>query len=51
MLDYGESYAYGDSAGDAPMLALCSNKMAVNPKKKLLKALEGADGVTKLRWR
>jgi len=51
MLDYGQSYAYGDSAGDAPMLALCANKVAVNPKKKLLKALDGADGVTKVRWR
>lgn len=51
MLDYGQSFAYGDSAGDAPMLALCANKVAVNPKKKLLKALDGADGVTKVRWR
>ena len=51
MLDYGQSCAYGDSAGDAPMLALCANKVAVNPKKKLLKALDGADGVTKVHWR
>ena len=51
MLDYSQSCAYGDSAGDAPMLALCANKVAVNPKKKLLKALDGADGVTKVRWR
>ena len=51
MLDYGTSYAYGDSAGDAPMLALCANKVAVNPRKKLLRALDGADGVKTVRWR
>ncbi len=51
MLDYASSYAYGDSAGDAPMLALCGHKVAVNPRKKLLKALEGTDGVTTVRWK
>ncbi len=51
MLDYASSYAYGDSAGDAPMLALCGRKVAVNPKKKLLQKLEGTDGVTVVRWK
>ena len=51
MLDYGESSAYGDSAGDAPMLALCARKVAVNPRKKLLRELEGVEGVEKVRWR
>ena len=51
MLDYGESSAYGDSAGDAPMLSLCARKVAVNPRKKLLKELEGVEGVEKVRWR
>lgn len=51
MLDYADSYGFGDSAGDAPMLALCGHKVAVNPRKKLLKALDGADGVTQVQWK
>ena len=51
LVDYAASWAYGDTAGDAPMLALCANKVAVNPKRKLMKALEGADGVTAVRWK
>ena len=49
-VDYAASFAYGDSGGDAPMMELCANKMAVNPKQKLLKRLAGSQGVTVLRW-
>lgn len=51
MVDYAASWAYGDSAGDEPMLALCGHKVAVNPKKRLLKRLKNADGVERRRWR
>ncbi len=50
MVDYSASYAYGDTAGDIPMLMLCQHKRAVNPRKKLVKGLEGADGVEILSW-
>ena len=50
MVDYNASYAYGDTAGDIPMLMLCENKRAVNPRKKLVKGLQGADGVEILSW-
>ena len=51
MLDYANSYAYGDSVGDAPMLALCGHKVAVNAKRRLLRALQDADGVVRVRWK
>lgn len=50
MVDYADSYAYGDTAGDIPMLMLCQHKTAVNPRKKLQKGLQGADGVRMVRW-
>ena len=50
MVDYAASWAYGDSAGDAPMLALCGHKVAVNPARGLLRRLRGADGLTVARW-
>jgi len=50
MVDYAASYGYGDTAGDIPMLMLCQHKTAVNPRKKLVKGLEGADGVEIARW-
>ena len=50
MVDYATSYAYGDTAGDIPMLMLCEHKTAVNPKRKLIKGLKGADGVTVVSW-
>ena len=50
MVDYAASYAYGDTAGDIPMLMLCQNKRAVNPRRKLVKGLKGADGVETLTW-
>lgn len=34
-------HAYGDTAGDAPMLRLARDPVAANPKKKLLRALPG----------
>ena len=51
MLDYQDSWAYGDTAGDAPMLALCAQKVAVNPRRKLIKVLDGAEGVQQVRWK
>ena len=51
MIEYADSWAYGDTAGDAPMLALCGHKVAVNPRKKLMKELANADGVTAVRWK
>jgi len=50
MVDYTASYAYGDTAGDIPMLMLCQHKTAVNPKRKLTRGLRGADGVTVVSW-
>ena len=50
MVDYSVSYAYGDTAGDIPMLMLCEHKTAVNPRKKLVKGLQGADGVQIVHW-
>ena len=50
MVDYAASWAYGDSAGDAPMLALCAHKVAVNPKKKLVRRMKGADGFSVVYW-
>lgn len=50
MVDYADSYAYGDTAGDIPMMTLCQHKIAVNPRKKLQKGLQGADGVRKVSW-
>ena len=49
-LDYDTSTAYGDSYGDLPMLRQCAHKVAVNPKRKLWKALRGLDGVTRVTW-
>lgn len=50
-IDYASSCAYGDSAGDAPMMELCARKAAINPKRKLMKRLCHSDGVTALHWR
>ncbi len=50
MVDYAASWAYGDSAGDTPMLMLCGHKAAVNAKRRLVKRLRGADGVVFLRF-
>ena len=50
MVDYAASHAYGDTAGDIPMLMLCQHKTAVNPRKKLVKGLQGADGVEIVHW-
>ena len=50
MVDYAASWAYGDSAGDAPMLALCAHKVAVNPRRKLVRRMKGADGFSVVYW-
>ena len=49
-LDYESSYAYGDSASDMPMLALCGHKLGVNPKPELKKCLREAEGASLVRW-
>lgn len=49
-LDYDTSTAYGDSYGDLPMLHLCAHKVAVNPKHRLWRALQGVDGATRVQW-
>ena len=51
MLDYSGSWAYGDTAGDAPLLMQCAHKRAVNAKSKLKKALAGQEGVEYVRFR
>ena len=50
MVDYAASWAYGDSAGDAPMLALCGHKVGVNPRRRLVKRMKGADGFSVVYW-
>lgn len=50
MVDYASSWAYGDSAGDAPMLALCGHKVGVNPRRRLVKRMKGADGFSVVYW-
>ena len=49
-LDYESSYAYGDTAGDMPMLELCGHKVGVCAKPKLKGLLRGAEGAILVRW-
>ena len=49
-LDYETSTAYGDSYGDLSMLRLCAHKVAVNPKRRLWRALKSAEGATRVQW-
>lgn len=49
-LDFETSFAYGDSYGDLPMLRLTAHPVAVNPKRKLWRALRGVPGVTRVHW-
>lgn len=51
MVDYATSSAYGDTAGDAPMLALCEKKNAVNARAKLKKSLANEENVLYRRWK
>ena len=50
-LDVATSTAYGDSYGDLPMLQLCHRRIAVNPKRKLRRALQGDPYARTLHWR
>lgn len=50
-LDPAASTAYGDSYGDLAMLKLCAHMVAVNPKRKLWRALRGLDGARRVCWR
>ena len=49
-LDYDTSYAYGDSAGDLSMLRLCANPVAVNPRRRLWRALRNQPGARRVQW-
>ena len=46
--DWADSYAYGDSASDLPMLRLCAHPVAVNPKRKLRRA---APEMAMVKWK
>ena len=41
-VDWDESWGFGDSKSDAPMLLLCGHPMLVNPKKELIARLPEA---------
>ena len=45
--DFSDSYAYGDSKSDLPMLRLCGHPTLVNPKKSLTKA---APDLPRAKW-
>ena len=47
-LDYDSSWAYGDSASDAPMLRLCAHPVMVNPRGGLLRV--GLPGAVTEHW-
>lgn len=46
--DWSDSYAYGDSTSDLPMLRLCAHPVAVNPKRKLRRA---APEMATVKWK
>ena len=50
-LDVETSAAYGDSYGDLAMLRLCGQRVAVNPKRRLWRALRHDEGARRVRWR
>ena len=50
-LAYATSSAYGDTTGDLAMLNLCAHKVAVNPRRKLWRAMRGLEGATRVHWR
>jgi HAD superfamily hydrolase (TIGR01490 family) len=49
-LDFETSAAYGDSYGDLPMLRLCRHPVAVNPKRKLWRALRHDADARRVTW-
>ena len=49
-LDYAGSSAYGDSASDMPMLALCQRKVGVNARRGLRRELQNAEGAELVHW-
>lgn len=50
-LDFATSVAYGDSYGDLAMLRLCGQRVAVNPKRRLWRAMRRDEGASRVRWR
>ncbi len=49
-VDFSRSRAYGDTAGDLPMLRLAGEGFAINPKRKLRRAVKDAR-IPILHWR
>ena len=49
-LDYENSYAYGNSYTDFPMMALCGHKVAVNSTRRLRKKLQKEAGTVFVNW-
>lgn len=49
-LHYEDSYAYGDTSGDIPMMMLCANHVAVNPRRKLRASLGEFPNIKTVRW-
>lgn len=49
LVDYENSHAYGDSAGDIPMLNLCANRHCINAKRKLRRRMAGQAEM--IRWK
>ena len=50
-IDYESSSAYGDSAHDLPMLALCGHIYLVNPNQMMLTTLGKMERVSILSWK
>ena len=49
-VDYEHSRAYGDSAGDAPLLNLCGTKVCVNAKRGLRREMAKDPGAVFVKW-
>ena len=49
-LMYDDSYAYGDTTNDLPMLELCAHKVAVNAGRTMQRKLENVEGSVFVNW-
>jgi len=49
-LSLEDSYGYGDTVNDVPMIMMCSHRFAVNPNKVLLES-EAIKEMTVLDWK
>ena len=50
-MEYSDSYAYGDSESDFPMMKLCKYRIMVNPQKKLLKEQHNGEDAQVVHWK